>query len=180
MRSVRLLCTYADNLELNRIIRGRTNMLFDRDITPCFQCYCCREIVALGAKYCPYCASEIDQERAEKEATSYIAVTKAIQSAGAITNRDLVVLLFIIYTFWMRWCGREAFYDVPRGWLWAEVIFAVCWLVPIVAITRWFYLHGKLITGDEEYLTAKKEVRWSLKLWLAAQVFHLLLVVAYP
>jgi hypothetical protein len=136
--------------------------------------------VALGAKHCPYCEIEIDQERAKKESAAYTAVTKAIQSARNITNRDLVVLLFIIYTFWMRWSGREAFYDVPRGWLWAEVIFAVGWLIPITAIRRWFYLHGKIITEDKEYLAAKKDVQWSLKLWIAAQVFHILLVVAYP
>ena len=136
--------------------------------------------MALGAKYCPHCLNEIDEEHAKKEAAVRTAVTKAIQSARNITNRDLVVLLFIVYTFWMRWSGREAFYDVPRGWLWAEVIFAVGWLIPIIAITRWFYLHGQLKTEDEEYLAAKKDVRWSLKLWIAAQVFHILLVVAYP
>jgi hypothetical protein len=155
-------------------------MLFPREITPCFRCYYCREIVVLGAQNCPYCENEIDQERAKKEATAYVTVTKAIQSAGTITNRDLVVLFFLYYSFCMRWSGREAFYDVPRGWLWAEVIFAVGWLIPIVAITRWFYLHGKLTTDDEDYRIAKKDVRWSLRLWVAAQVFHLLLVVAYP
>lgn len=155
-------------------------MLFEREITPCFRCYYCRQVVALGAQSCPHCDSEIDQERAEKEAAAYTAVTKAIQSARNITNRDLAILLFIIYTFWMRWSGREAFSDVPRGWLWAEIIFAVGWLIPIIAIVRWFHLHGKLITEDDEYLTAKKDVRWSLRLWIAAQVFHLLLVIAYP
>lgn len=162
------------------ILDGRIDMLFHREITPCFKCRCCRAILALGARHCPYCESEIDQERAQNEAIAYVTTTKAIQSADAITNRDLVILLFIFYTFWMRWSGREAFYDVSRGWLWAEVIFAVGWLVPIVAITRWFYLHGKLTTEDEEYLIARKEVRRSLRLWIAAQVFHLLLVVAYP
>ena len=155
-------------------------MIFDREITPCFRCYYCRAILKLGAKYCLFCLNDIDQERARKEAAVYVTVTKAIQSAFAITNRDLVVLVFIVYTFWMRWSGREGFYDVPRGWLWAEVIFAVFWLIPIVAIIRWFYLHGKLTTEDEEYLSAKKEVRRSLRLWIAAQIFHLLLVIAYP
>ena len=136
--------------------------------------------MALGAKYCPHCESEIDQECAKKEAAAYTAVTKAIQSGGKITNRDLVVLLFVTYTFCMRWFGREAFYDAPRGWLWAEVIFAIGWLIPIIAIMRWFYLHGRLTTEDEEYLKAKRDVKWSLRLWIAVQAFHLLLVVAYP
>jgi hypothetical protein len=155
-------------------------MLFQGEITPCFECYYCKKIVVFGAKNCPYCESEVDQERAKREATAYVAVTKAIQAAGTITNRDIAVFLFLFYTFWMRWSGREAFYDAPRGWLWAEVIFAIGWLIPVVAISRWFYLHGGLTTEDEEYLTAKKDVRWSLRLWIAAQVFHLLLVVAYP
>ena len=126
----------------DRIIGGKTNMLFQRDITPCFRCYYCREVVTLGNMYCPYCEVEIDQVRARREAATYTAVTRAIQSAHNITNRDLTILLFIAYTFWMRWSGREVLYDVPRAWFWAEIIFAVGWLIPIGAITRWFYLHG--------------------------------------
>ena len=155
-------------------------MLFNREITPCFRCYYCREVVALGAISCPHCDNEIDQQRAKKEAAAFAVITKAIQSAGAITNRDLVVLLFITYTFWMRWSGREAFFDIPRGWLLVELIFAAGWLIPVIAITRWFYKYGRQTTDDEEYLAAKKEVKSSLRLWIAVHVFHLLLVVAYP
>jgi len=180
MPDVRWLRAYANKSELNTILSASMNTLFNRDITPCFQCHYCREIVALGAKNCPHCECEINQERAKKEAAAYVAVTRAIQAAGNITNRDLVVLLFIAYTFWMRWTGREGFYEVPRGWLCAEIVFAVGWLVPILAITRWIYRYGSLTTEDEEYLKAKKDVRWSLRLWIAAQVFHLLLVLAYP
>src|SRR5688572_4762311 len=100
-------------------------MLFNREITPFIRCSWCRGIVALGVETCPLCHTDIDQEKAKEQAAAYLTVTKAIKSAHSITHRDFVVILFLFYTFLMRWSGREAFYDAPKGWLWVEAIYAL-------------------------------------------------------
>jgi hypothetical protein len=154
--------------------------MFESQITPCFQCFYCRETVVLGTLDCPYCESEIDQQRAAKAAAVYLVTTKAVQSAGIITNGDISVLLFLLYTFWLGLSIRNAFPEAPQAWLWIEGFFALFWSLPVIASLRWLHRFGKLITRDADYVTAKKDVRWSLRLWVAAHIFHLLLVIVDP
>ena len=155
-------------------------MLFERETTPYFECPACRRLLPITTERCQYCGEPIDPEASKQSSALYVRTTNAINAARAITNRDYAILLFLIYTIYMRWGGRNAFNDVPRAWMWAEVVFAVIWIFPLVFLIRWFLLHDRCNTVDQEYAVAKKEVRLSLRLWIAAHEFHVLLVFAYP
>ena len=154
-------------------------MLFEPEITPYSECPDCRRLLPITAERCPYCGEPIDLEASKRSSALYVRTTQAINAARAITNRDYVILLFLIYTIYMRWSGRNVFYDVPRAWMWAEVLFALIWIFPLVIVIRWFLLHGRCNTLDSEYVVARKDVRLSFRLWIAAHVFHVLLVFAY-
>lgn len=75
----------------------------------------------------------------------------------------------------MRWLKSEFYAEIPRLWIFIELVISVIWLLPIVAIIFWFYAYGRWKIADEEYESKKKSMWLSLRMWVAAYVLHIVL-----
>lgn len=149
-------------------------------ITPNFYCPHCGKLLPFGANKCKYCLEEIDAERAEFNTAINFVLTQAISHANIISGFDPGVVVFIVVTvmntFWLK---QELYSAVPKIWITFEIISSLIWFLPIANIIYWFYAYGRWNVADDEYAAKKKDMRLSLRMWIAAYAFHLVLIFAF-
>jgi hypothetical protein len=121
---------------------------------------------------CPRCREEIDPEYGGLRAVVVHHNTQAVSLANSISTFDAFIPLALI--------GGVAIYAIewyttgsPRislGLLFWPVI-------PLLAISLWFYRFGRFAIGDDEYLKARREMKRSFAFWLVLLIVQLLLIV---
>jgi len=140
-----------------------------------FYCPHCEQLLPHGTQCCPYCLEEIDEERSEFNVLINFALTQASSHANTISTGDPAIIFFVIGSLCIRWLKSEFYAEIPKLWTFIELVVSLIWLLPIVAIIFWFYAHGRWKILDEEYESKKKSMWLSLKMWVAAYAFHVVL-----
>ena len=145
-----------------------------------FFCPYCRRLLVFGTQQCEYCREEIDDEYAAVNAYIHFQLTQASSHANTISTCDPAIIFFAISSVCLRWLKLEFYSDIPRLWILFEIIFSLFWLLPLVAIIAWFYRYRRWRIIDEpEYQSKRKSMRLSFRMWLAAYVFQVVLLVAF-
>jgi RNA polymerase subunit RPABC4/transcription elongation factor Spt4 len=145
-----------------------------------FFCPHCHRLLAYGTQRCKYCHEEIDEEYARVNAYIHFQLTQASSQANTIGTLDPAVIFFAIASLCMRWLKLEFYGEIPRLWTVFEIIFSLFWLLPLVAIIVWFYRYRRWrIIDEDEYQSKRKSMRLSFRMWLAAYVFQVVLLVAF-
>jgi hypothetical protein len=146
-----------------------------------FSCPNCRRLLPSGTKRCKYCLEEIDDDYANLNAFLHFQLTQAISHANIIATFDPAIVFFVIASLCLRWLKLEFYSDIPHLSIALEIVFGLVWLAPVVAIIIWFYRYGRWrIIDEEEYQSKRRSMKLSLRMWLAAYAFHVILVVAIP
>lgn len=143
-----------------------------------FLCPHCGELLPYKTKRCNYCLEEIDAERASINAFIYFGLTQASSHANIISTLDPSIIFFVIGSLCIRWLKLEFYSDIPRLWIVFEIICGLVWLLPLVGVILWLYRYGRWRNiENDEYQTKRKSMRLSLRMWLAAYIFHIGLLV---
>ncbi|HWQ34923.1 MAG TPA: TraR/DksA C4-type zinc finger protein [Blastocatellia bacterium] len=147
----------------------RNDDFLNPPITPYGKCHTCGEKILFGAERCPNCGIEIDHEEVFPSAFNYFVITQAISSANNLRTLDIGVILLIVVSL-IRFVFEYG--------LWFTLITSLPWLFLLLRITQWFRQHGNWECSDPEYLEARERMRWSLKLWIAANAFNAIVILA--
>ena len=143
-----------------------------------FFCPRCRALLPYGTKQCKFCLEDIDDEYARINAFINFQLTQASSHANIISTFDPAIFFSVIGSLCMRWLKWEFYIEIPRLWPFIEIAYSLVWLLPIAAIMLWFYRYGRWrIINSEEYQANRKSMKLSLRMWLAAYVFHIILLV---
>jgi len=139
--------------------------------TPFVECPNCQKLVKVGIQRCRDCYEEISQDYALSSAAIVVFNTVACDVANSMAEGDRFAMLAVpigimIYFIDLYSFGSPRLFYLTLLWPVMPLLFTILWL----------YRFGTFPLGDDEYLSAKRRVRWSLMLWLAftaAQVFTL-------
>jgi hypothetical protein len=145
-----------------------------------FFCPHCRRLLPYGTSCCKYCLEDIDDEYAQVNAYIHFQLTQAISHANKIATFDPAIIFFAIASLCLRWLKLEFFGETPRLWIVVAILFNLVWLLPLVGIIVWFYRYGRWrAIEEEEYQSKRKSMRLSLRMWLAAYIFQVVILVAF-
>lgn len=147
----------------------RDDDFLDPPITPFGKCHTCKETVVFGIKHCPQCGIELDYDEIFPSIHDYFVITQAVSSANNLRTFDVSILLLIGVSF-IR-------FSFDYG-LWFLIITGIVWILPLIRINQWFGRHGKWECSDPDYLEAIERMKWSRKLWIAANIFNAITIVA--
>jgi hypothetical protein len=139
------------------------------------RCSVCRELVSL--KYennqwvlakdkCSHCGAILDSDEVLRSAYNNFVITQAISSANNFWASDYALIVFAAQMI------IRSFIALPFSLFVFTSFVGVAFLFGVV---QWFFKHGRWDTNDEEYLDAKKKMRWSFLLWSSANVLNLIL-----
>ena len=140
----------------------------DPDVTPFFCCPNCRRLLGLAVNQCPYCRELIDDTQKMIGATVNVTLSQACSLANTISTGDPAVLIFLGVTVLA--------FLVNLAWLASFTILSA--LIAVGAIIRWRRRYGWLPLDDADFLTAKREMRQSLMLWIAFLMLECLIAYA--
>lgn len=127
--------------------------------------------LCLDERKCPHCGIEIYESEIIEAAGKNIVLTQAVSSANKIASFDLAVLPFLAVSL-LVFLFNKVFLTA----LFAVLTIAV-WTIPLIFCIKWFCKHGSWLLNDEDYLTAKNEMKKSGLLWLAAHLLNALFIV---
>jgi hypothetical protein len=145
-----------------------------------FFCPHCHRLLVYGTKCCNYCLEEIDDEYAKVNTYIHFQLTQAISHANTISAFDPAIIFFAIGSLFLGWLKLEFFGEIPRLWIVFAIGFNLVWLLPLVGIVVWFYRYGRWRTiEEEEYQSKRKSMKLSLRMWLAAYIFQVVILVAF-
>lgn len=120
-----------------------------------FPCPNCREIINDQMQVCRYCSVPVDPAIASQQAELQSKVNKACSDASFMRTVAAAMYVFLILSFMPF---------VPFvGWGFLFTFF----LVLIMAV-RWQLSFGGLVTGDTDYVKAKRSKNVALILWIVA------------
>ncbi|HEX8455734.1 MAG TPA: hypothetical protein VF656_00290 [Pyrinomonadaceae bacterium] len=126
-------------------------------VTPFVECPNCGRLIEYGVAHCPACREEISEDYAQLSASVVVHNTQACSLANTIKSGDYAAIVSGLAAFYAYAFSRHGYFLVaiatPVGFL--------------LAIGLWFRRYGKFPIGDEDYLKAGRDMRASLKLWLA-------------
>lgn len=148
---------------------SRRNDLLKPEITVFGKCHTCQETIPFGIANCPHCGIEIDQDAVFPGAFNYFVITQAISAANNLRTMDVAVVIFIGVAL-VRFFSAHS--------LWFDLITTLPWMGVLAGVMRWFRLHGRWDSKDQEYLAAQTHMKWSLKFWAAANAFNLIVLLA--
>ena len=149
----------------------RESLLRRPKVTPFVECPNCKQLLEWGAKVCPRCREEIDSEYGGLSAAVVHYNTQAVSLAKSISTFDAFIPLALI--------GSVAIYAIdwytfgsPRISL--GILF---WpVIPLLAISLWFYRFSGFRIGDDEYMKARRDMKRSFAFWLVLMIVQLLLI----
>ena len=153
---------------LEEIERKMSDSMFKRPpVVPFVECPNCKHLLEYGAERCPSCREEIDSDYALVSAVVVQHNTQAISLANTIKTGEPAA--FIIF-----------FTSLIGYFLGSPAIFIVNLITPVLSllvILLWFYRYRSFKIGDEEYVKAKRDMRASLKLWLAVLGVQMIVIL---
>lgn len=147
----------------------------DPAINPFGRCTACRELVSLkfennewtpAKETCSRCGAILDKEEVLLSAYNNFVITQAISSANNVWASDYVLVIFVAQMI------LRSIMAFPSSFMIFTSIIGIAFLF---GIAQWFYKHGRWDSDDEEYLDAKKKMRWSLLLWGTANIVNVIL-----
>jgi len=130
--------------------------------TPFVECPNCEKLVRVGVNRCPDCYENIPEAYALNSAAAVVANTVACDVANSIKAFDSFAVLAGI--------GSAVIYLLDLYVSGSPKLFYFCLLwsaMPLTSVLLWLYRFGNFKLGDDEYLCAKRDLRRSLRLWLA-------------
>ena len=130
-------------------------------------CHTCGERVLFGREVCPYCGITLDLEDLFPSAAINYVLTRAISSANDIRGGNIAVFLSLGITVF------ALLGDMP---FWFHLLNCSGWGVLII-ILLWFWKHGRWRINDREYESVKREMKGSLRMWLIANAFNLIVLI---
>lgn len=136
-------------------------------VHPFVECPNCRHLLEYGAQRCHRCREEIDSDYALLSAVIVHRLTQAISLANTIKGMEPAVFISIGVSIYIYLVGVPA-------------LFTLTFLMPViclVVVLGWFFRFGRLRVADEEYLKAKREMGWLLKLWLGVLMVQALVLL---
>jgi hypothetical protein len=139
----------------------------DPEISLVGKCHTCNEQILYVQEFCPQCGIKIDHEDMAPSVVNNFLITQAISSANTIRTLNIGVHLFLGVSV------LRLMIDFP---LWYDVVTSLSGAIPLIIIPRWFLWHGRWETRDKEYLIARKEMKKSFWLWLAANAVNSVLI----
>jgi hypothetical protein len=139
----------------------------DPEISLVGKCHTCNEQILFEQEFCPQCGIKIDHEDMALSVVNNFLITQAISSANTIRTLNVGVHFFLGASV------IRLMIDFP---LWYDVVTSLSGALALIIIPRWFRRHGRWVTHDEEYLTARKEMKKSFWLWLAANAVNGVLI----
>jgi hypothetical protein len=113
-----------------------------------FTCPRCSETIDSSAEACRFCGEKVDPVAAQQAALVLAKVNQACSDASYMKSSALVIPVF----FFVRYLP---FFSMVGGIGFIGLSFAV----PIWSL-RWWSRYGKLVSTDEEFLKARKNVRY--------------------
>jgi hypothetical protein len=147
-------------------------VMFDRnfldpEISLVGKCHTCNEQILFDQEFCPKCGIKIDHEDMAPSVVNNFLITQAISSANTIRTLNVGIYFFSGVSV------IRLMIDFP---LWYGVVTSLSGAIPLVIIPRWFRRHGIWETHDKEYLAARKEMKKSFWMWLAANAINGVLI----
>ena len=143
-------------------------------VVPFVECPNCKQLLEYGAEGCPRCREEIDPGYADVSAVVVHHNTQACSLANSIASGDAFAFIALV--------GSVFIYAVDMYAFGSLVIFhfLVIWpAIPLSTILVWFIRFGRFRIGDEEYVRARREMRWSLLLWVAILTVQIIVIGAW-
>ncbi|MBO0724688.1 MAG: hypothetical protein J2P52_03730 [Blastocatellia bacterium] len=137
--------------------------LLDPEISLIGKCHTCSEQILFEQEFCPHCGIKIDHDDIAPSVVNNFLLTQAVSSANTIRTFDVAVYIFL---------GQSLIRFMIDFPLWYDVVTSLFGIIPIIIIGRWFRRHGNWETRDGDYLTARKKLKKSFWLWLAANAFN--------
>jgi RNA polymerase subunit RPABC4/transcription elongation factor Spt4 len=133
-------------------------------VRPFAKCPHCGRLVNLKAEHCPECREPIDYEQALWSAAVVTIVTQAIGFANTLKHADLAAVIAIGISIYTYALGEP-------GLFFAAPLMSV---PPLLAVIWWHYKFGRFMFDDEDFVKARREMRWSLRLWMALLAVQLI------
>jgi RNA polymerase subunit RPABC4/transcription elongation factor Spt4 len=131
-------------------------------VVPFVECPNCEQLLEYGAETCPRCREEIDPGYGLVSAVVVHHNTQAFAVANTIKTFDpfayiAIPLSAVIYLIDTYAVGAPALFYFVLAWP----------AIPLLVILRWFKSYAPFRAGDEEFTRAGRDMRGSLRLWLA-------------
>jgi len=145
------------------------SLLSEPVVEPFVQCPNCGRMLRPGVGSCPECSQVITAEYARSNVVAVVLRSQACDMASEVKAFDpAAVILFILTAVAFAWVasGREMSLSFPVLVLLSAVL--------LLSVLVWFHRYGRLADDDNEYLRAKREMKGSLKLWLALLAVQLI------
>lgn len=127
--------------------------------------------LGLGTRNCPHCGIEIYESEIIEAAGKNIITTQAVSSANKVASFDPAIVIFLGLSLFV-FLFNQSFFIVLF-----TVLTITAWTIPLVFCIKWLWRYGRWMIDDEDYLTAKNEIKKSGLLWSAAHIFNALLVI---
>ncbi len=127
--------------------------------------------LCLEGRICPHCGIEIYANEIIEGAVKTTVTTQAVSSANKIASFDMAVWVFLAVSLFV-FLFNQRFLTVLF-----VILTLTIWTIPLVLCLSWYYKHGRWMMNNEEYFSAKNEVKKSGLLWLAILIFNCLLII---
>jgi hypothetical protein len=139
------------------------------NVTPFTECPNCGRFLSLRAEKCPDCHEVIDEGYAFFSALHITVITQACSFANSIKYVDLIAIL--------AFCTSVYLYILNDRWLF--MLAPIMSAVPLVFIVLWFSRFGRFKFAEDDFQTAKRDMRSSLVLWLCIFVVQLIALATF-
>ena len=148
----------------------------DPAVTPFGNCPTCQalirlkvenNVVSIDERNCPNCKIQISEEEILESFIKNFLLTQAVSSANSILGFDLAVPVFLIVAVFSVLTE-----DSPTL---STYFFVISFLLPLFICLRWLLRFGKYHIPDEEFIDAKRKVKLSSMLWIAAHTLNVIL-----
>lgn len=158
----------------------------DGNVTPFANCPACGYLIKLETpkvtaltygKNCPSCNIFIDRYEIEKSGETYARIVKAIAAASKlVTGNGFLIIVFgqVLLQMLLSYDTRYTYF--AKFLLLSSLVYL---LSGYWNIQKWLDEFGHLVTKDEEFIAAKKEMRRSRLIWVAATILNLILWFVY-
>ncbi len=157
-------------------------------VVPFAKCSSCRQLIKLeienetvltSSRKCPFCKIEIEEDEIAATFAENLLTTAALQSAGKVLGFDVALFIFFGVVFFemaILYFVKDMFPQFPHF----IFIFTIMYFLTGFNLNnKWLKNFGILEADDEDFISAKKNIRLSRLVWMAAFVFNLLLWLAY-
>ena len=138
------------------------------DVSELFACPNCKRLLSVALDQCPHCRELIDEKQKLIGTAVHVTVTQACSLANTISTGDPIVILLLGLT------AISFLFDFT----WLAGITIITGVMVLAAIVRWRRLYGWLPVEDPDLVAAKREMKKSLRLWIAFVCLEVV-IIAY-